>query len=157
MRRTKDGESDGDAGVLPGDGGFDSPRALFVPEHVRRQPASFLHPDRPFQGNRDHRASLIIGIEEPETAFHPGAFAALRKALERASERKKVLITRHSPELLDEPKITHQCTTLHRENQKKFSFLIPQVTGFGNTDRLPLDGVWLMGSAAWAQVHLALT
>jgi len=25
-----------------------------------------------FQGNRDHRASLIIGIEEPETAFHPG-------------------------------------------------------------------------------------
>ena len=33
-----------------------------------------------FQGNRDYAPSLI-GIEEPETALHPGASAALRVAL----------------------------------------------------------------------------
>lgn len=54
-----------------------------------------------FQGNGDHAPSLI-GIEEPETALHPGASAALREALVRASERTQVIVTSHSPELLDD-------------------------------------------------------
>jgi len=57
-----------------------------------------------FQGDSEHRATLI-GIEEPETALHPGAFAALRDALRRASEQKQVLITSHSPELLDDSEL----------------------------------------------------
>jgi predicted ATPase len=57
-----------------------------------------------FQGNSDHSPSLI-GIEEPETALHPAASAALREALERASERTQVLVTSHSPDLLDDMKI----------------------------------------------------
>ncbi|MFZ3287837.1 MAG: AAA family ATPase [Telluria sp.] len=54
-----------------------------------------------FQGNSDHAPSLI-GIEEPETALHPRASAALRDALERAAERTQVLVTSHSPDLLDD-------------------------------------------------------
>jgi predicted ATPase len=53
-----------------------------------------------FQGNRDHTPTLI-GIEEPETALHPAASAALREALVRASERTQVIVTSHSPDLLD--------------------------------------------------------
>lgn len=54
-----------------------------------------------FQGNSDHAPSLI-GIEEPETALHPGASAALREALVRASEKTQVIVTSHSPDLLDD-------------------------------------------------------
>lgn len=54
-----------------------------------------------FQGNRDHLPSLI-GIEEPETALHPAASAALREALTRSAERTQVIVTSHSPDLLDD-------------------------------------------------------
>lgn len=54
-----------------------------------------------FQGNSDHLPSLI-GIEEPETALHPGASGALREALRRAAERTQVIVTSHSPDLLDD-------------------------------------------------------
>lgn len=54
-----------------------------------------------FQGNRDYSPSLI-GIEEPETALHPAASAALREALSRAAEKTQVIVTSHSPELLDD-------------------------------------------------------
>ncbi len=57
-----------------------------------------------FQGNRDYSPSLI-GIEEPETALHPAASAALREALQRASERTQVIVTSHSPDLLDNSSI----------------------------------------------------
>lgn len=57
-----------------------------------------------FQGNSDHSPSLI-GIEEPETALHPAASAALREALQRAAERTQVLVTSHSPDLLDDIEI----------------------------------------------------
>ncbi len=55
-----------------------------------------------FQGNSDFSPSLV-GIEEPETALHPAASAALREALARAAERTQVIVTSHSPELLDDP------------------------------------------------------
>ena len=43
----------------------------------------------------------FIGIEEPETALHPGASAVLLDALREASEQRQVLVTTHSPDLLD--------------------------------------------------------
>jgi len=58
-----------------------------------------------FQGNSDYSPSLV-GIEEPETALHPGASAALREALVRASEKTQVIVTSHSPDLLDDVKIS---------------------------------------------------
>jgi predicted ATPase len=57
-----------------------------------------------FQGNRDY-APTLVGIEEPETALHPAASAALREALLRASEQTQVIITSHSPDLLDDPEL----------------------------------------------------
>lgn len=58
-----------------------------------------------FQSNQDF-APTIIGIEEPETALHPAASAALREALQKASRRAQVIVTSHSPELLDSPSVT---------------------------------------------------
>ena len=47
--------------------------------------------------------SLLI-VEEPEVHLHPGATAVLFDALKQASQRGAVLITTHSPELLDAAK-----------------------------------------------------
>jgi len=44
----------------------------------------------------------LIGIEEPETALHPAASAALREALTQAAAHTQVLVTSHSPDLLDD-------------------------------------------------------
>ncbi|HYH64674.1 MAG TPA: AAA family ATPase [Urbifossiella sp.] len=43
----------------------------------------------------------FIGIEEPETALHPAAMRALVSALDEATLRTQVLLTTHSPDLLD--------------------------------------------------------
>ena len=43
----------------------------------------------------------VVGIEEPETALHPAAAGLLLDALLEASERIQVIVTSHSPDLLD--------------------------------------------------------
>lgn len=43
----------------------------------------------------------LVGIEEPETALHPAAASALMDALLEASDNCQVIITSHSPDLLD--------------------------------------------------------
>lgn len=53
------------------------------------------------QSNVDYSPTLI-GIEEPETALHPAASAALREVLVQASQTAQVLVTSHSPDLLDD-------------------------------------------------------
>lgn len=58
-----------------------------------------------FQGNVDYAPSLI-GIEEPETALHPAAASALREALVRAAERTQIIVTSHSPDLLDDDRLS---------------------------------------------------
>lgn len=57
-----------------------------------------------FQGN-DHFVPTMIAVEEPETALHPAASSALREALQRASSHTQVVVTSHSPDLLDDPGI----------------------------------------------------
>jgi predicted ATPase len=46
-----------------------------------------------------------VGIEEPEAALHPAAAGLLLDALRDASEARQVLVTTHSPDLLDSPTI----------------------------------------------------
>lgn len=58
-----------------------------------------------FQGNRDYSPTLV-GIEEPETALHPAASSSLREALMRASQSTQVIVTSHSPDLLDDRAIS---------------------------------------------------
>lgn len=45
----------------------------------------------------------LIGIEEPETALHPAAAGALMEALAEGSESAQIVVTCHSPDLLDHP------------------------------------------------------
>ena len=42
-----------------------------------------------------------MAIEEPETALHPAAMRALVSAFDAATMRTQVLLTTHSPDLLD--------------------------------------------------------
>ena len=47
------------------------------------------------------RRPSLLGIEEPELAIHPGVLAALADTLEEASLRTQIVITTHSPDLID--------------------------------------------------------
>lgn len=51
--------------------------------------------------DRKHPVRLV-GIEEPETALHPAAAGALTDALREAAVRTQVVLTTHSPDLLDQ-------------------------------------------------------
>ncbi len=79
-----------------------------------------------FQGNRDYAPSLV-GIEEPETALHPAASAALREALVRAARDTQVIVTSHSPDLLDDRGLSADG-------------LLAVVSEGGETHIAPLDG-----------------
>lgn len=43
----------------------------------------------------------LVGVEEPEVAVHPGAAVKLMDALLEARARRQILITTHSPDLLE--------------------------------------------------------
>lgn len=43
----------------------------------------------------------LIGIEEPELTVHPGALTALSDVLKEATQRSQLVLTTHSPELID--------------------------------------------------------
>jgi predicted ATPase len=59
-----------------------------------------------FQSTGGHPgAPALIGLEEPEMALHPAASAILLAALREASERTQILVTSHSPDLLDDSSI----------------------------------------------------
>jgi predicted ATPase len=53
-----------------------------------------------FQFGERHPARLI-GIEEPETALHPAAAGLLLDCLREGARERQVVITTHSPDLLD--------------------------------------------------------
>ena len=55
-----------------------------------------------FQGDDAQKSVTLVGIEEPETALHPGAVAVLLDGLRDAANRTQIIITTHSPELLDD-------------------------------------------------------
>ena len=55
-----------------------------------------------FQGHRDPtKRVLLVGIEEPEIALHPAA-GVLLDALRDAANKTQIIITSHSPDLLDD-------------------------------------------------------
>lgn len=49
----------------------------------------------------------LVGIEEPETALHPAAAGALVDALREASTHTQILVTSHSPDVLDQIDLEH--------------------------------------------------
>ena len=54
-----------------------------------------------FQSGGPRNRVPLVGIEEPEIALHPAATGVLLNSLDEASQNKQVLVTSHSPELLD--------------------------------------------------------
>jgi predicted ATPase len=54
----------------------------------------------------ESRKVPLVGIEEPEVALHPGAAGVLRDALRAASRHTQVIVTSHSPDLLDDKEIS---------------------------------------------------
>ncbi len=68
----------------------------------------------------------LVGIEEPEIALHPAAAGVLRDSLRDASETTQVLVTSHSPDLLDDPEIPDE-------------WILPVIAEQGETKIGPLD------------------
>ena len=56
-------------------------------------------------GRRNGHGPLLIGIEEPELALHPAASSILLAALREAAQTLQIVVTSHSPDLLDNPNI----------------------------------------------------
>lgn len=78
-----------------------------------------------FQGStRNGDAPLVVGVEEPEAALHPGAAGVLLGALREASAISQVLVTSHSPDLLDDPGIPDE-SILAVENRNGVTFIGP--------------------------------
>jgi predicted ATPase len=50
----------------------------------------------------------LVGIEEPEVALHPGAAGVLLDGLRAAARHTQILVTSHSPDLLDDKSISDQ-------------------------------------------------
>jgi predicted ATPase len=46
-------------------------------------------------------ARPLIALEEPELTIHPGAMGILWEEIEKASQRSQIIVTTHSPDLLD--------------------------------------------------------
>ena len=46
-------------------------------------------------------ALSLVGLEEPELAIHPGAMAVLIDTMQEAASRGQILVTTHSPDLID--------------------------------------------------------
>lgn len=62
-----------------------------------------IHQQR--QGDNGAPRPSLIGLEEPETALHPAATSLLLAALRQASRQTQIVVTSHSPDLLDNPDI----------------------------------------------------
>ena len=52
-------------------------------------------------GHGSSRYIPLVGIEEPEIALHPAAVGAILDGIKEASARTQVVVTSHSPDLLD--------------------------------------------------------
>ena len=57
-------------------------------------------------GDGSHLPVPLVGIEEPEVALHPAAAGVLLDALRESAQRVQVIVTSHSPDLLDTSEIT---------------------------------------------------
>jgi len=59
-----------------------------------------------FQSVPPRGSPSLVGIEEPESSLHPAALRALVAAFDEATLRTQVILTSHSPDLLDAAEIT---------------------------------------------------
>lgn len=82
-----------------------------------------------FQGGmNDKGGTSLVGIEEPESALHPAAAGILLDSLREASMHTQVIVTSHSPDLLDNDEIPSDA-------------ILAVALGDGQTTIGPLDDV----------------
>lgn len=63
-----------------------------------------------FQGDGSNgRSPLLVGLEEPEIALHPAAAGILLGCLQEVSAHRQILVTSHSPDLLDNSSLDIEC------------------------------------------------
>ena len=87
-----------------------------------------------FQGPRNGGAHRrLVGIEEPEAALHPAAAGVLVDALQDAAEHAQILVTSHSPDLLDNHDIPDESilAVVAEYGETKFG---PRKTKIGSID-----------------------
>ncbi|MBZ5724781.1 MAG: AAA family ATPase [Acidobacteriia bacterium] len=58
-----------------------------------------------FELPEEGRPASPVVIEEPEALLHPGAIQVIRDSFLEANRTRQVLVTTHSPDLLDDPNI----------------------------------------------------
>jgi predicted ATPase len=51
------------------------------------------------------KPAFAVIIEEPEALLHPGAIQVIRDSFIEASRTRQILVTTHSPDLLDDPAV----------------------------------------------------
>lgn len=73
----------------------------------------------------------VVAIEEPETSLHPAALRALVDALDEATGHTQILLTTHSAELLDNPRI--------RPENVRVIEMIDGQTVIGNVDEASVE------------------
>ena len=56
----------------------------------------------------DRSTARLVGIEEPETALHPAAAGLLVDCLREGARERQVVVTTHSPDLLDSDALTEE-------------------------------------------------
>jgi predicted ATPase len=83
----------------------------------------------------------VVGIEEPEVALHPAAAGILRDALRDGSLYTQVIVTSHSPELLDAPDIRdEEIVSVFAEQGTTFIARLDEATRSTLRDRLYTAG-----------------
>ncbi|MBK7926432.1 MAG: AAA family ATPase [Bryobacterales bacterium] len=89
----------------------------------------------------------LLAFEEPEIAIHPGALAVVMSAFEEAAGQAQILVSSHSPELLDASEsmdldsvvavgMDHGKTTLSRLSESRKQLLRDKLFSVGQLQRL---------------------
>lgn len=78
-----------------------------------------------FQSGNGARPHVpLVGIEEPEVALHPAAAGVLVDALRQASRERQVIVTSHSPDLLNDERLRAE-QILAVEAQEGVTYIAP--------------------------------
>lgn len=83
----------------------------------------------------------VVGIEEPEVALHPAAAGILRDALRDGSRHAQVIVTSHSPDLLDASDVSaEEIVSVVAEQGKTLIAPLDEATRSALKDRLYTAG-----------------
>ena len=94
-----------------------------------------------FQSANGGPRSPLVGIEEPEAALHPGAAQVLFDAIQEASGFTQIVVTSHSPDLLDNTDIDP--ASIYSVDMKEGTTEISQLSE--DTKRLLQDRLFTAG------------